>query len=68
MLLKILDFLNLLSYDGKLSLTNIALIVLVGKLVVSPSPDLATVGSVVIAFANYMQKRSANQGPKNDQS
>lgn len=60
-MLKILDFCNILDYNKKLSLTNIALIALVIKLMISPSPDLATVGSVVVAMANYMHKRSTNQ-------
>jgi len=67
-ILKILDFCNLLDYNKNLSLTNIALIALVVKLIVSPSPDLATVGSVVIAFSNYMHKRSTSQGAQDDQS
>lgn len=66
-IIKTLDFCNILDYNKRLSLTNIALIALVVKLVVSPSPDLATVGSVVIAFSNYMHKRSTNQGSQDDQ-
>lgn len=71
-ILKILDFFNLLDYSNRISLTNLALIALVGKLLVTPNPDFATIGSVIIAFANYMHKRSTNdqsgqnsQGPSN---
>ncbi len=60
MILKILDFLNILDYSGRISLTNLALISLVGKLLISPNPDFATIGSVVVAMANYMHKRSIN--------
>jgi len=55
--IKFLDFLNILDYNKRISLTNLALIVLVGKLAISQSPDLVTVGSVAIAMANYMHKR-----------
>lgn len=59
--LKILDFCNLLDYSQKrLSLTNLALISLVLKLIITRNPDLSTIGTTVIAFANYMQRRSAN--------
>lgn len=60
--LRVLDFLNILDYSKRLSLTNISLVLLVGKLLVTPNPDFAVVGSVIIAFANYAHKRSTNQG------
>lgn len=59
-ILRILDFCNILDYDKRLSLTNIALIALIAKLIFSPSSDLATVGTTAIAFANYMHKRSVS--------
>lgn len=57
---KILDFCSILSYDGKLSITNIAVIALITKLVLSPSPDLATVGITAVSILNYMNKRSTS--------
>lgn len=61
---KILDFCNVLSYDGKLSITNIAVIAMITKLVLSPSPDLATVGVTAVSFLNYMHKRNSNNDDK----
>jgi hypothetical protein len=60
MILKILDFLNILDYSKRISLTNVSLMLLVGKLLFTPSPDFAVVGSVIIAFANYAHKRSTS--------
>ncbi len=59
-ILKTLDFFNILDYSRRISLTNISLMLLVGKLLVTPNPDFAVVGSVIIAFANYAHKRSTN--------
>ena len=55
--LKLLDFCNLLDDSGRLSITNIAAIVLVAKLALTSNPDLATVGSTALGLLNYMHKR-----------
>lgn len=65
-ILKILDFLNLLSYDRKLSITNIALYVLLGKLVLSSNVDWPSIVAVITAFANYSIKRVVNQRVANE--
>lgn len=54
---RILDFLNLLSDDGKLSITNIAVIALITKMCLSPNLDWPSITAMVITFANYMHKR-----------
>lgn len=63
-ILKILDFCSILSYDGRLSITNLAVIALIVKLVISPSPDLSTVGATAIALFNYIHKRSSTPDEK----
>ncbi len=55
---KVLAFCNVLDDNGGLSITNISVIVLVTKLAITSNPDLATVGTTVIAMLNYMHKRS----------
>jgi len=57
---KILDFCNVLDDTGRLSITNVAVMGLVGKLIITSNPDLATVGTTIIALVNYMHKRSVN--------
>lgn len=63
----ILKFLSLLDRGGSLSLTNLSLVLLVGKILVIPSPDLAAVVPLILAFASYMHKRSASAKHDNDQ-
>lgn len=52
----ILRFLNLLDYEGNLSISNIAVIVLITKIAVSPL-DWPTAAGLMIALLNYHGKR-----------
>lgn len=61
-LLRLLDFLNLTDDAGNLSITNISVILMVSKLVLTSNPDLATIGVTAVSFLNYMHKRSAISG------
>jgi hypothetical protein len=61
MILRILDFFNILDYNRRISLTNVSLMLLIGKLLVSPNPDFGTIGTVIVAFANYAHKRSVSE-------
>ncbi len=63
MIIKVLDFCNLLDDSGRLSITNIAAIVLVTKLALTGNPDLATVGSTALGLLNYAHKRYVNSQP-----
>lgn len=66
-LLKILSFCNILDDSGNLSLTNLAFIAMVAKLVLTKNPDYATLGATVATVLNYMHKRNTNNensGPK----
>lgn len=69
-LLKILAFLNVLDYNGCLSISNIAVIALISKLVLTSNPDIATVGITAVSILNYMHKRSSNasSGSNNQES
>lgn len=62
---KLLAFCNLLEYDGnRLSITNIALIILLGKLALSNNVDWPSIVAVIASFANYAHKRQlTSQGP-----
>lgn len=45
------------SHDGQLSLTNIALIIVIVKLTLIPSPSIFDLGSLLLALANYNAKK-----------
>ena len=57
MIIKILDFLNVLDDSGRLSITNIAAMSLIAKLVFTSNPDLSTIGATAVGILNYMHKR-----------
>lgn len=59
---------SILGRDRRVSITNVAVIALIAKLALSPSPDLATVGVTAVSILNYMHRRSSNPDPKDDQS
>lgn len=56
-LLTILNFLNILDSEGRLSITNLGLICLLIKVMISPDADWSSIVAIVVAFANYMHKR-----------
>lgn len=56
-ILKALNFCNLLDLEGKLSLTNLGLVVLLVRVGASSVLDWASVTTLALAFANYMHKR-----------
>lgn len=64
--LKILDFCNLLDYSGKLSITNIALIGLICKMVFASNVDWPSIVAVIAAFSNYAHKRVVSQDSSED--
>lgn len=61
-IVKALDFLNLIDDNGRLSITNIALIGLLCKLSFSTNVDWPSVVAVITAFGNYGVKRVVNSG------
>lgn len=56
-LLKFLDFFRLLDEDGVLSLTNIAVIIVLVKLAIEPSLDYTAVGALLTVIGSYTFKR-----------
>lgn len=58
---KLLDFLNLLDYSGRLSPTNVALCIVTIRLAMAPQPSLIDLGALLIGLANYAHKRVVNQ-------
>lgn len=63
MLVKLKNFLafcNVLDYNGNLSISNLSVIALISKLVITSNPDIATVGVTAVSILNYMHKRSSN--------
>lgn len=65
---QVLNFLNILDSDGNLSLTNLAFIAMVAKLVLTKNPDYATLGATVATVLNYMHKRNTNNENSGPQS
>lgn len=53
-----MNFLNLLDAQSKLSITNLAVIICLLKLVFSPSASITEAGTLLVALANYAHKRS----------
>jgi hypothetical protein len=56
----VLKWANLLDKDGRLSITNVAVIIMVTKLAFLPTFTLTEVGAFVIAMLNYAHKRQKN--------
>ena len=56
---RVLNFLNLLDSEGKLSITNIAVIIILIKLALSPSASITEAGTLLLVLANYALKRKA---------
>lgn len=54
---KLLTFLNLLDAQGNLSITNVAVLVTLIKLAISPSASITEAGTLLVALANYAHKR-----------
>ena len=54
------NFLNLLDAQGKLSITNVAVIVCLLKLALAPAASITEAGTLLVALANYAHKRIIN--------
>lgn len=54
---RILKFLNLSDRGGNLSITNIAVIVLITKIALAPTVDWQAAGALMVALLNYAHKR-----------
>lgn len=61
---QIADFLNLLDAQGKLSITNVAVIVCLLKLAFAPAASITEAGTLLVALANYAHKRYTNATPE----
>lgn len=56
---KILRFFNLVDRDCNLSITNIAVIVLITKMAMASEIDWPTAAGLMVALLNYAHKRNA---------
>ena len=57
-LCKVLRFFNLVDRGCNLSITNIAVIVLITKIAMSPTIDWQAAGALMVALLNYAHKRN----------
>ena len=60
-MLKLLKFMNCLDRAGRLSITNLGVIVLLVKVAVSPNMDWAVVAGLLVTLLNYGHKRVNEQ-------
>jgi hypothetical protein len=63
---KILRFFNLVDKGNNLSITNIALVVVLTKIVIAPSFSIEECGVLMLALLNYAHKR--HEAAKTDRS
>lgn len=57
-----LEWLRIIDvHDGQVSLTNVALIIVLGKLVFAPAVGLTEIGGLLIALASYQGKKVINR-------
>ena len=59
-MVRIFNFLNILDSEGKLSITNLAVYIVLIKLTISPVASLTEAGSLLMVLANYAHKRIVN--------
>jgi hypothetical protein len=64
MIKKILCFLNLTSHDGSISLTNVAMYVVLTKIAIEPNISIPELLTFFIVLANYAHRRSVNSHAK----
>jgi hypothetical protein len=57
---KTANFFSLLDSEGRLSITNVAVIIVLAKLAISPSASITEAGSLLVVLANYAHKRITN--------
>lgn len=54
---KVMKYLNLLDSSGNLSITNLAVLITLVRLAISPSASITEAGSLLVALASYSHKR-----------
>lgn len=60
--LKTLTFLRVVDpHDQLLSITNLAMLVVLYKLIVAPTTNIVDLGSLLVAFGNYSFKKYINK-------
>lgn len=59
-IISFLNFFNLLDSQNRLSITNVAVLIILGKMILAPSVSLTEVGALLISFINYGHKRFTN--------
>ena len=60
-----LNFFSILDNEGNLSISNLAVIVVLVKLAIAPTASLTEAGALLVTLANYAHKRIVNQQATN---
>jgi len=60
-LFKILQFFRLVDENKQLSLTNIAVMVSIAKIIITPANDMKDIGLLIIPMLSYIHKRHINK-------
>jgi hypothetical protein len=55
--MKLLNWLRITDEQGNLSITNVAVLIVLIKLAIAPAVSLTEVGGLLIALANYSSKK-----------
>ena len=63
-LTKILQFLRVVDENKQLSITNIALIIILIKLAIAPALSITEAGTLLITLGNYGHKRHVQEKTK----
>lgn len=59
---KVAEFLRLIDlHDGQMSLTNVALLIVLVKLAITPSMELTDLGALFVALLSYQGKKVINK-------
>ncbi len=53
----VLNFFNILDSEGRLSITNLAVIIVLIKITIAPTASIVEMGALFISLANYHLKR-----------
>jgi hypothetical protein len=61
--IKVCNFLNLIDSQGRLSVTNLAVLVCLIKLSFTSGASITEMGTLLAALANYAHKRAVNATP-----
>lgn len=62
-IIKTMTFLRIIDqHDGQLSISNLAVLITLGKIAFAPTASLTEAGALFVALGNYAYKKHVNKG------